>query len=333
MIECEEIGGDHELLAIAERILAAMAEPFRVGDKELVLDASVGIAVSARVARQRRGALAKTDVPGRDIQPFGGGTRHRRLAREVGEQLRPAPAIVLGLVHGRVRPGDELLGIEWRPPRWRTPLKASLVRPHLAWMRTGVEIGTSTVAYRRHVRVAAAQARPCWSDPQATTKKVLAWLEDAAAQGVELVAFPETFLSGYPFWLELTGGARFDDPAQKRAYAAYLEAAVAMDGPEVRQITEAARDLGVLVYLGTTERATGSARGTVFCTLVAIDPGAGVVSTHRKLMPTFEQRLVWGTGDGHGLQVHRYAGSRVGGLNCWENWMPQARHALYAQGE
>jgi nitrilase len=164
-------------------------------------------------------------------------------------------------------------------------------------------------------------------------KKVLAWLEDAAAQDVELVAFPETFLSGYPFWLELTGGARFDDPAQKRAYAAYLEAAVVMDGPEVRQITEAAHDLGVFVYLGTTERATGSARGTVFCTLVAIDPGAGVVGTHRKLMPTYEERLGWGTGDGHGLQVHRYAGARVGGLNCWENWMPQARHALYAQGE
>ncbi len=154
----------------------------------------------------------------------------------------------------------------------------------------------------------------------------------AAAQDVELVAFPETFPSGHPFWLELTGGARFDDPAQKRAYAAYLEAAVAIDGSELRQIAEAARDLGVFVYLGTTERATGSARGTVFCTLVAIDAQAGVVSTHRKLIPTYEERLVWGTGDGHGLLVHQYAGTRVGGLNCWENWMPQARHALYAQG-
>ena len=183
------------------------------------------------------------------------------------------------------------------------------------------------------MRVAAAQARPCWLDPRATTAKVLSWLEDAAAQDVELVAFPETFLSGYPFWLDLTGGARFDDPAQKRAYAAYLGAAVEADGAELRQITEAARDLGVFVYLGITERATSSARGTVYATLVAIDPQAGVVGTHRKLMPTYEERLVWGTGDGHGLQVHRYGGTRVGGLNCWENWMPQARHALYAQGE
>jgi nitrilase len=183
------------------------------------------------------------------------------------------------------------------------------------------------------MRVAAAQARPVWLDPTATTAKVLSWLADAAAQDVQLVAWPETFLSGYPFWLDLTGGARFDDPLQKRAYAAYLEAAVEVDGPELRQVTEAARDLGLFVYLGITERATSSARGTVFCTLVGIDPQAGIVSTHRKLMPTYEERLVWGTGDGHGLRVHRYAGSRVGGLNCWENWMPQARHALYAQGE
>jgi nitrilase len=183
------------------------------------------------------------------------------------------------------------------------------------------------------MRVAAAQARPLWLDPAATTRKVVAWLENAAAQDVELIAFPETFLSGYPSWLEHTGGARFDDAGQKRAYAAYLEASVEMSGPELTTITEAVRDLGVFVYLGTTERATGNARGTVFCTLVAIDPVAGIVSTHRKLMPTYEERLVWGIGDGHGLRVHQAGAARVGGLNCWENWMPQARHALYAQGE
>lgn len=102
------------------------------------------------------------------------------------------------------------------------------------------------------------RAHPAWLDPTATTAIVLRWLEEAARQGAELVAFPETFLSGYPFWLDLTGGARFDDPLQKQAYAAYLQAAVAMDGPEVQQVVEAARDLGLFVYLGTTERATGS---------------------------------------------------------------------------
>jgi nitrilase len=183
------------------------------------------------------------------------------------------------------------------------------------------------------MRIAAAQARSVWLDPGRTTTKVVRWLEDAAAQGVELVAFPETFLSGYPFWLELTGGARFDDARQKQAYAAYLEAAIELEGPELAQIAEAARDLGVFVYLGTTERGADSARGTVFCSLVAIDPSRGVVSAHRKLMPTYEERLVWGQGDGHGLRVHEVGRARVGGLNCWENWMPQARQAMYAQGE
>jgi nitrilase len=179
------------------------------------------------------------------------------------------------------------------------------------------------------MRVAAAQARPHWLDSAATTKKVVAWLEIAATQHVELIAFPEAFLSGYPSWLEHTNGATFDDPAQKRAYAAYLAAAVELAGPEIATITEAARDLRVFVYLGTTERM----RGTIFATLIAIDPTAGVVSAHRKLMPTFEERLVWGIGDGHGLRVHQLGAAKVGGLNCWENWMPQARNALYALGE
>lgn len=183
------------------------------------------------------------------------------------------------------------------------------------------------------MRIAAAQAHSVWLDSGQTTAKVVRWLEDAAAQGVELIAFPETFLSGYPFWLELTGGARFNDARQKQAYAAYLDAAVELEGPELAQIAEAARDLGVFVYLGTTERGADGARGTVFCTLVAIDPSAGVVSAHRKLMPTYEERLVWGQGDGQGLRVHSVGEARVGGLNCWENWMPQARHAMYAQGE
>jgi nitrilase len=183
------------------------------------------------------------------------------------------------------------------------------------------------------MRIAAAQARPHWLDPAATTKKVIAWLENAAAQQVELVAFPETFLSGYPSWLEHTGAARFDDATQKRAYATYLDAAVEVTGTEIQLITEAARDLGIFVYLGTIERDVSVGRGTVYCTLVAIDPHAGVVGAHRKLMPTHEERLVWGIGDGNGLRVHQAGAARVGGLNCWENWMPQARHALYAQGE
>lgn len=133
--------------------------------------------------------------------------------------------------------------------------------------------------------------------------------------------------------MALTDGARFDDPDQKRAYAAYLDAAVELDGPELATVAEAVRDHGVFTYLGVAERGTAASRGTVWCSLVALDPAAGIVSVHRKLVPTFEERLVWGPGDGHGLRTHRLGSWRVGGLNCWESWMPLARHALYADGE
>jgi nitrilase len=184
------------------------------------------------------------------------------------------------------------------------------------------------------MRIAAAQAHAAWLDPDRGTKLVVDWIGRAAAEDVDLVAFGETFLSGYPAWVSSTGGARFEDARQKRAYAAYLDAAVELDGPELTTIREAVGDLGVFTYLGITERGTSTARGTVFATLVAIDPAAGLVSAHRKLRPTYEERLVWGPGDGHGLRVHALpTGWRVGGLNCWENWMPLARTALYAGGE
>jgi nitrilase len=88
-----------------------------------------------------------------------------------------------------------------------------------------------------------------------------------------------------------------------------------------------------MIYIGVTERGPGEGRGTVYCSLAAIHPQRGLLSLHRKLMPTYEERLVWGFGDGSGLVVHDYACTRIGGLNCWENWMPLARTALYAQGE
>ncbi len=180
------------------------------------------------------------------------------------------------------------------------------------------------------MRIAAAQTAPVWGDGAATAAKAAEWVEKAAAEDVALLAFGETFLSGYPFWVARTDGARWDAPDQKEAYAFYLDAAVRLDGPELAQVTEAVRDTGVFAYIGITERSASG--GTVYATMVAIDPAAGIVSRHRKTMPTFEERMVWGTGDGHGLRVHETGGIRVGGLNCWENWVPVARHSLYAQG-
>ena len=180
------------------------------------------------------------------------------------------------------------------------------------------------------MRVAAAQTAPAWGDKAATAERVADWIGRAAAEGAELVAFGETFLPGYPFWVSRTDGARFDAPDQKEAYAFYLEAAVELDGPELARIAEAAGDHGVFVYVGAAERVAGG--GTVYATLVAVDPERGIVGAHRKVMPTYEERLVWGQGDGHGLRAHVANGVRVGGLNCLENWLPQARQAIYAEG-
>lgn len=180
------------------------------------------------------------------------------------------------------------------------------------------------------MRVAAAQTAPVWGDKAATAERVADWVGLAAAEGAELVAFGETFLPGYPFWVSLTDGARFDAPDQKQAYAFYLEAAVELGGPELGRVCEAARDHGVFVYLGVVERTPG--RGSVYATLVAVDPEDGMVGAHRKVMPTYEERMVWAQGDGHGLRAHTTNGIRVGGLNCWENWLPQARQAIYAEG-
>jgi nitrilase len=181
------------------------------------------------------------------------------------------------------------------------------------------------------MRIAAAQTAPSWGNPAGTADIVVDWIGRAADAGVGLVAFGETFLSGYPFWVGNTDGARWDDPDQKAAYAAYLEAAVNLDGPEIGAVASAVADTGVFTYLGITERSVS--RGTVYATLLAIDPSAGIVSAHRKLMPTFDERMVWGTGDGQGLRTHRVGDFVVGGLNCWENWIPAVRHTLYAQGE
>jgi nitrilase len=182
------------------------------------------------------------------------------------------------------------------------------------------------------LRVAIAQDAPALLDAAATTERVLDYMERAHAEGAKLVAFGETFLPGYPFWVSSTGGARFEDAEQKRAYARYLEAAVRLDGPELARVVARARELGLYVVLGIAERGPGPASGSIHATAVSIHPEQGMLPAHRKLVPTFEERLVWAPGDGHGLRAHPLGDTKVSALNCWENWMPQARHAMYAEG-
>ena len=140
-------------------------------------------------------------------------------------------------------------------------------------------------------------------------------------------------MPGYPFWVERTEGARFDSALQKELYAHYASQAVCIEDGDLQSVCQVAAQHKIAVYLGVIERATNRGGHSLYCSMVYVDAVGEIRSVHRKLMPTYEERLVWAIGDGNGLRTHRLGPFTVGGLNCWENWLPLARSALYAQGE
>jgi nitrilase len=190
------------------------------------------------------------------------------------------------------------------------------------------------------MRVASAQLAPAFIRREATLDKVLDAMGEAAANGAQLVAFPETFVPGYPAWVDFSDASTFNDPAQKAAFSIYLDNAVDVAAGHLDTVVAVSAQLGIFVYLGVAERSPSG--GSIYCSLVAIDPTSGIVSVHRKLKPTYGERMMWADGDGNGLVVHDLvlngagaddtASVRVSGLNCWENWMPLARAAMWAQG-
>jgi predicted amidohydrolase len=181
--------------------------------------------------------------------------------------------------------------------------------------------------------IGVAQIAPVWFKRTETLEKVCAAAELAAAQGCRLVVFGEALAPGYPFWIERTDGARFDDPKQKAIFAEYLDQGVVIERGDLEPLQAVARRHGLSIYIGVMERAPDRGGHSLYCSLVYIDAEGAVGSVHRKLQPTYEERMAWAQGDGHGLRVHDLAPFRVGGLNCFENWMPLSRAALYAQGE
>lgn len=181
--------------------------------------------------------------------------------------------------------------------------------------------------------VAAAQLAPVWLDREATLAKVMSFTGDAADRDCELVVFGEGVLPGYPFWIERTDGARFDSAMQKEIHSHYLKQAVQIESAHLDPLRELAANRRIAIYLGIIERPLDRGGHSLYCSLVYIDRTGAIASVHRKLMPTYEERLTWSAGDGHGLRVHNLGAFTAGGLNCWENWMPMARAALYGQGE
>ena len=185
-----------------------------------------------------------------------------------------------------------------------------------------------------NLTVGLAQVTPVWFDREKTLEKVLSFVGDAAAQNCELVAIGgEACVPGYPFWLELTGGAVFDSPIQKEFFAEYARQAVVIERGDLQKLRDLARQKRIAVYVGIIERPPERGGHSLYCSLVFIDREGEIKSVHRKVMPTYEERLAWSIGDGNGLRVHKLNSFTVGGLNCWENWLPLARMSLYAQGE
>ncbi|MFT5284337.1 MAG: nitrilase [Planctomycetota bacterium] len=182
------------------------------------------------------------------------------------------------------------------------------------------------------MRVSAAQIAPVLLDRDRTLEKILDFSRRAAEGGARLIAFPEAVLPGYPVWLARTNASRFNDPLQKQIHARYLDQGVELPGPVLDRLLEASRDLNLSMVVGLMERGSAEGRGTLYATALSIDPN-GDWFAHRKLVPTYEERLAWGPGDGYGLRVREIEGFKVGALNCWENWMPAARMSMYAQGE
>ena len=181
--------------------------------------------------------------------------------------------------------------------------------------------------------LAVAQLAPAFIDRAAGITRMVGAISQAAEQGADMIVFPEGLLPAYPFWLSDGDGARFDDPRGKRLFAHYSDQAVTIEDGHLDPVLDALREAGMSAYLGIIERPRDRSGHSLYCSYVFADAGGVVRSVHRKLQPTFEERLVWSPGDGHGLVTHRVGAFTVGGLNCWENWMPLSRAALYAQGE
>jgi nitrilase len=183
----------------------------------------------------------------------------------------------------------------------------------------------------RAVKVACVQAEPAILDREATLDRLEQLAAEAAGNGAELVVFPETFIPVYPSSRWAKAFAGWQDDGAKRVFAQIAQNSIAVGSPSERRIAAAAQELGVWLVTGVNE-VESERPGTIYNSLLYHSPAGELVLHHRKLVPTNHERLVWGQGDGRGLHAVETGFGRIGGLICWENYMPLARFALYESG-
>lgn len=179
------------------------------------------------------------------------------------------------------------------------------------------------------VRAAAVQHAPVFLDRDASVAKAVRLIAEAAEHGARLIVFPETWLPCYPLWVY---GGGFHAPGMKAAYGRLWANSVEVPSASTDALCEAARRHRAHVVIGINERAP-DAGGTLFNSLLYIGADGAVLGVHRKLMPTSAERTVWGQGDGSTLHVFDTPLGRLGGLICWEHWMPLTRFAMHARRE
>jgi nitrilase len=182
------------------------------------------------------------------------------------------------------------------------------------------------------VRAAVVQAAPVLFDREASVEKACRLTREAAAQGAQLVLFPETFIPAYPRGLTFGAVVGNRSAEGRRTWQTYWANAVDVPSPATDRLAAAAREAGVYLAVGVTERDAQYSGGTLYCTLLYFSPEGKLIGRHRKLKPTASERLIWGDGDGSTLAVLDTALGKMGGLICWENYMPLARMALYGKG-
>jgi nitrilase len=198
-------------------------------------------------------------------------------------------------------------------------------------MSTSTLLDNKIVGAVSPFKVAVVQAAPVLFDRDATVEKTLQLIREASAEHPRLILFPEAFIPAYPRGLSFGTVVGSRSPDGRETWKRYWENAVEVPGPETARLGEAAKEVGAYLAIGVIEREPRGS-GTLYCTLLYFGPDGQLLGKHRKLKPTAAERLIWGEGDGTTLTTLDTDIGRIGGLICWENYMPLARMAMYNRG-
>jgi nitrilase len=181
-------------------------------------------------------------------------------------------------------------------------------------------------------KVAVVQIASVMCDRDRTVQKVVSLIAEAAAGGAQLILFPEALISGYPRGLGYGAVVGSRTPDGRKLFGEYWESSIEVPSAATALIGNAAAAANAFVAVGVIERDTSFSGGSLYCTVLFFSPSGELLGKHRKLKPTGSERLIWSEGDGSTMPVFDTPAGRAGALICWENYMPMARMAMYAQG-